>query len=221
MKKILIGIALISLSFHPTFSQEQQVDIMDLIRDLQQWKKEDSNMKMVWWIPTKYWEITAKGTPNFTPEALEEIISSVDDYTIMACLDGNIGTLGFTYQETTEIKIIDKDGIEYQSIDKTTLPDNTNNLLNILKPTLANMIGQMGQNIEFYVFSNKKINGDAVLDPETAGKFSVVFNGHKFNWRLPLGSLVPRKKCPKGDELHSGSWSYCPWHGSKLVKQTK
>jgi hypothetical protein len=41
----------------------------------------------------------------------------------------------------------------------------------------------------------------------------------EFHWRLPLGSLLPPKICPKCGETFSGAYKFCPWDGSTLVEK--
>ncbi|WP_298503377.1 hypothetical protein [uncultured Maribacter sp.] len=217
MKKYIATLILVLASYGQAFSQTEDVDMIVFIKEVQQWKKTGENMKLIWWIPTMYWEVALKGNPNVTEEAKQDIIRSVENYTIIAALDGKVGALGFSYNELESIKIITDKSMVYKPLNQEELPDETKNLLNILKPTLSNIIGQMGKNMEFYVFPGIDEKGSKILDPTSSSNFSVFYNGESFNWRLPLGSLVPKKKCPTDNELLSGSWKFCPWHGEKLL----
>ncbi len=216
MRRIFVGFIFIILSCQSLIGQEKEVDLIDLIREIQQWKKEDNSMKMVWWIPTKYWELSAKGNNLITEDAIDQIIESIKNYTIIAALDAEIGALGFNYNNSVSVKLIDNEGNEYKTLTNEEISVETKNLLNILKPTLANTIGQLGKNMNFYVFPYLKNNGKAITDPESKGSFTILFNKESFKWKLPLGSLVPQKTCPTDNEKLSGNWKFCPWHGTKL-----
>ncbi|WP_291871339.1 hypothetical protein [Maribacter sp.] len=75
--------------------------------------------------------------------------------------------------------------------------------------------------MEFYVFTDVDEKGNKILDPTSESNFSVFYNGDSFNWRLPLGSLIPKKRCPLDDEMLNGSWKFCPWHGKELLEIEK
>jgi hypothetical protein len=104
----------------------------------------------------------------------------------------------------------------------TELSPDAQGLLSILKPVLANILGPMGQNFQFFLFPAQTSAGVAIADPRRAGSFSVVISdllGQKesvFGWRLPLTSLSPPRFCPVGQERVQADWKYCPWHGNPL-----
>jgi hypothetical protein len=56
-----------------------------------------------------------------------------------------------------------------------------------------------------------------LADPLSEGSLSIRIGEQSFDWKLPLGSLMPPKMCPKDKEILNGAWIYCPWHGEKLV----
>lgn len=221
MKKYIVTLLLIVAFYGKGISQTEEVDMVVFIKETQQMTKTGQNMKLVWWIPTMYWDIALNGNPDVTEEAKQDILRSVEKYIIFAVLDGEIGALGFSYKELENIKVIDDKDMVYKPLNQEELPEETLNLLNILKPTLSNLIGEMGKNMEFYVFPGTNEKGDKILNPTSTSNFSVFYNGDSFNWRLPLGCLVPQKKCPVDDEKLSGSWKFCPWHGNELVEITE
>ena len=78
------------------------------------------------------------------------------------------------------------------------------------------MLGPMGQNVHFYAFSATDNAGNRIADARKEETFSVTLTGREYKWRLPLGSLLPPKKCPLDGEILNGAYKYCPWHGAKL-----
>jgi hypothetical protein len=90
-------------------------------------------------------------------------------------------------------------------------------LLSNLKPVLKNAMGQLGENMNFFVFSDKKENGKRVSDPYAKGNVQLNVRNKEYKWRTPLGTLMPLKYCPKDKEDMNGSWEYCPWDGGKLL----
>lgn len=216
MKTIIFSFIALLLSSQALFAQENQVDVVAFIAETQQWKKDNLNMKMVWWIPTKYWEVSAQGNTSIPPEAMAEVIKSVENYTIIAGLNSNIGALGTMSADTVNITLVDDEGKKYYPLSEEEIPLATINLLNVLKPILASNIGKMGENMSFHVFPYNKDDGTPITDPESTNPFSVIFNEAVFSWKLPMATLVPKKVCPVDDEHVSGNWNYCPWHGKKL-----
>lgn len=201
-----------------SFAQQHNVDIVDFIKEIQIIKKVDSNMKMVWWIPTEYWNISTKGSPLATKEALEEIENAIGDYTIFAALDGDIGVGRINYKDTVKIKIVVPNNEEFLPMENDEISKETKNILRTLKPVFVNMIGDMGRNLNFYVFQNMDSAGNRILTPQNNGSFTVKLNDEDFQWILPLDSFVPKKKCPIDKKEMSGSWNYCPWHGEILIE---
>jgi hypothetical protein len=55
MRPIFICFFLISFPSLIKAQVNDDVNIIDLIRDLQQWNKRDDKMSLLWWIPTEYW----------------------------------------------------------------------------------------------------------------------------------------------------------------------
>lgn len=189
---------------------------MTIVREIQQWDKSSESMKFVWWIPTEYWELASVDNPAMTEAAIQEINSIVEDYTIVAAFDGKVTTYGFRPADTLIISLIDDNGKEYQPIPTAELPDPTVGLLSVLKPVLSNIIGQMGKNMEFFVFPAYKKGGRRITDPSSDNPFTISLNEALFNWKLPLASFVPPKTCPVDNEQMNGTWKYCPHHGDKL-----
>ena len=173
-------------------------------------------MKMVWWIPTKYWEISTRGNSSVSSDVLKEIEEIVDGYSLFATLDMDISSFGMDYNDSTVIKLVDANGKEYFPLTEDEMPEKLGNMIAMLTPTLARMIGPIGENMQFHVFLNQDEQKKDLLIPDAKGNFSVKMNGESFDWRLPLGSLVPHKTCPVDNEHLNGSWMYCPHHGSKL-----
>jgi hypothetical protein len=78
------------------------------------------------------------------------------------------------------------------------------------------MIGPMEQHIYFVLFDATTPSGHPLADPLCPGKLSLHMMGESHDWRLPLGSLLPKKECPVGGGSLHGAWEYCPRHGMKL-----
>ena len=89
------------------------------------------------------------------------------------------------------------------------------NLLSVLKPLMAGMLGQMGQGLEFIIYPNTKA-GKKIIDPRAAGTLEAKFFDATFRWRLPLGALMPPKVDPQTGEEFPGNYGFNPFTGEKL-----
>ena len=63
----------------------------------------------------------------------------------------------------------------------------------MMKPIFVNMLGPMGQNMHFFLFPAKDKSGNLIADAKNEGSFTVKLADRPFKWRLPLGSILPRR----------------------------
>ncbi|MCA1558049.1 MAG: hypothetical protein LC731_05860, partial [Acidobacteria bacterium] len=147
-------------------------------------------------------------------------------YTLFVVVDGKIGAYGgVTYKSEQvirdSIQLIDSQGAIYRPLAKESVDAETASLLSLMKPVLSNMMGQLGQNMNFVLFPAKDKAGQQLLAARREGAFTVKMGESTFKWRLPLGSLLPPKVCPVDGEQLNGAWKYCPWHGKELLLKGK
>jgi hypothetical protein len=195
----------------------------DLVRETQKNVSGNHRIGVVWWIPTEFWEASAKQQGN-SPDRAREVFASLRNYTIICVAIGKMGVGNINWFPESDLRasvsIRDSTGTNYKMV--TELSPDAQGLLSILKPVLANILGPMGQNFQFFLFPAQTSAGVAIADPRRAGSFSVVISdllGQKesvFGWRLPLTSLSPPRFCPVGQERVQADWKYCPWHGNPL-----
>ncbi len=184
---------------------------------------QENKLTLVWWVPEQFWRISFAANHKLTEEQINGFIKTVKPYTLVAVVKGEIGSFGgVTYESETAIRsklvLIDSEGNQYSALDSEEISADMQNFLGMMKPVFANMLGAMGKNFGFYIFPAKGKNGKSIADPEKEGHFSIQLGEEKFKWRLPLGSLLPPKTCPKCGEKLSGSYKYCPFDGTSLEK---
>ena len=198
-------------------AQNNQVDLIEFVKECQILKKDQSNMSMVWWIPTEYWIESMKAANQASPEMVQAIEEGMDDYIVLAAYDAELGAMGgLTYKKNLKAEVLDKNGKRYMPISEKEVSVQAQTMISALKPQMSSIIGPMGENMEYFLFPARDDAGDQIVDVKGEGHLKVILNEKPFMWRTPLGSLVPKKKCPTDGELLSGAWSFCPWHGKKL-----
>ncbi len=204
------------------FSQESTIDLNKLIDETQISGDDQGQMKLVWWIPLEFWQSVFESDPSITKSQANEIIKILSEYSMFAVVDGIIGPLGgVTYTPYDSINnniLVHGDGEKYKPIPFDDLTPDTQIMMSSFKPVLKNMLGSMGENMHFFVFPDYNDKKERICDPREKGEVVLTVREDEYRWRTPLGSVLPPKQCPADNEVLSGAWEYCPWHGEKLVK---
>lgn len=214
---LLLAIA----SVLPASAAESTSKISAIIKETQKTHNDADTFVLAWWIPYQFWEESFRDNPRITDAQKQDFLKTLQDYTVMAVVDAKKGGLAvFSYVAAEEVlktaKLTVSDGTTFSALSETDLAPGARNLISIMKPVFANLMGQFGQNVLFVVFPAKGADGDKLIDPYKEGQLSFVENGHSFSWRLPLGSLLPAETCPKCGEVLPGNYKFCPYDGTKL-----
>jgi len=202
-------------------SQQGKVDPVALYQDTQKIVQKAGQMTLVWWIPEEFWHVSSADDPRVTKEQAEKLIEVLRPYTLIIVIDGKIGPLSaVTYRTEQEIRagiqMKDSWGNYYRPLSEDKIDANCENFLSIMKPIFISALGPMGQNMHFFLFPGKSQIGLKIVEAKKKGSFSVILGERKFQWRLPLGSLLAPKICPTCKENCSGAWNFCPWCGTRL-----
>ena len=218
MKKIiLLFIFLVSFSL---FSQQKKAS-EKLMLEIQQIHQNDKTMKMVWWIPTEFWQVVIEENNLGSQEQIDYIKNLLDDYMILLGGDYSFNSAN----DGAEFKVNNvKNTFVFYGIDgkkQTPLKDSEINqeglrlIKNSLKRIFVQMLGKTGDGIEFFIYNNKK-NKERIINPMSRGNFKVDIANESFVWKLPLVSLMEEKICPVDQQKMEGNWIFCPFHGEKL-----
>ncbi len=198
-----------------------QVDLGRLISDTQRSRQEGGRLTLVWWIPNEYWAESNRGDPNVSAQQVKQLLSVVERYVLVAVIDGEISPLGGvrarSYDEIAKgIQLIAPGGARFPPLGLDQLSPDMRTFLQVMKPLLANMLGQMGKGLEFVAFDGRRPDGARLIDPRREERFTVAYNGFNYDWRLPLGSLLTPLRDPKTGETFPGSYRFNPYTGDRL-----
>jgi hypothetical protein len=204
-------------------AEEPKMDISAILHDTQKTKLENQQVTIVWWIPELFWKTSFANSGTLSDAQREKFLSVMRPYLLVAVMHGDIGVFGATTYEDEKVTrrrltVVDQDGNSHKPIATADYSPDLDSFLAMMKPVLAQSMGRMGQNLNFYVFDAKNEKGLPIANPTQEGKFSVMLGEDKFTWRLPLGSLLPPKICPKCGDSMSGSFKFCPFDGTPLAK---
>src|SRR5438067_3465069 len=153
-------------------SAARGAEIEQIIRDTQRMSHKPGRIDLVWWVPSIFWQETFKADSHMSGAQKEEFVKILDDYTVFILVSSEIGPMAAVTPRTkdellknTEYKV---GGEVIEPLPDEKLTQAAKNLFAMMKPVMANMLGQFGQGIEFIAYSNKK-NGKKIIDPKTAG----------------------------------------------------
>jgi hypothetical protein len=220
---IMVGFHLAAARQTPQASGHK-VNLNDLTKDILINASDQDEVLTLEWLPIEFWEVILGRSSMLTPEFAQEFIAAFGSYNIIVVVSGKVGAFGgITYKAEDDmrssISVVDSDGQAYLPIDVSEISVDLKNFLDTLKPIMANMLGPMGKNMNPFLFPGKNSQGERLFDPRKDGRLTVRMGEREFKWRLPLGSLLPAKVCPKCGETFSGAYRFCPWDGSALVEK--
>ncbi len=219
-----VAIYLILLSFIGTaFAQDFKININKLTEETQQLSESPDKMRLVWWIPTDFWEAVFSQDATIPKQDAAAMLAQFEKYTMIATIDGDIDADG-NIQYVSEaaifntLRVVDNTQQEFSPLTEDQIDLDTKRLITIMKPVLANMLGKLGENMHFFLFQRIDDPLHKIVNPKNEEKFAVKLREEKFEWQLPLGSLLRPKRCPIDQQVLDGSWTYCPHHGKRLTK---
>lgn len=220
MRVVILGI-LLSIPWLTYGQAENEVSMIELIKEIQQWDKKGNRMSLAWWIPNEYWRIALQDNKQVPPEAIDQLEEVFGDYFMIWTCDLMInagGTMSFTAEEEMRksLLVIDGNGKKYSPLERDQMDFQVLTIVENMKPLFSQALGQMGQGIHFFFFKVKDQSGKNLVDAKRPGEFKVLHSSSEFFWKLPLATFLPPKFCPVDKEKMKGTWSYCPIHGQKL-----
>lgn len=213
MKNYKLLCILLLFTCSTVFSQvkNDSPDLMSLAKEVILRSKTKENIKQVFWFPLIYWKLSFNDSQYKGNSIIEEIYTTLEDYEIFVVTDVRVSTYSGIIKNDIEDFKLNIAGKDYNPV--TVLPERLSMLIGYLKPTFKQMLGQMGESIEVFVFDN---HDKTIPSPYEKSEFSVNINSTILTYKLPFPELVMKKTCPKDNEKLNGSWEYCPWHGTKL-----
>lgn len=224
MKRIVLALAVIALAAGSTL-YGQGIDLQKLIQDTQRMSQDQHAFRLVWWIPTEYWQESFRKMPNVTEDKKQEFYNMVDDYIVVCVVDAKLSTFGSVIptprdQIISNLSLSIDQGEQMKPLEETQLSSDAKLLFAMMKPLVANALGQFGKGMEFFCFKGVDSAGKKLIDPRGEGSLSMNLADSVFKWRLPLGSLLPLKYDPQTGEEFPGNYIYNPFTGNKLESRS-
>lgn len=187
----------------------------------------DDHIAMVWWIPVEFWQSTLARDPTTSDSNKRSILETLSGTSLLSVVQADISDLGafdfYRKEEVAEKMTIDFTGprSKKQALEPMRAIDpDLEIVLGVLKPVLGAAMGNLGNNMHFYVLNDRSADSTRLVDPYRYGLLSVQLSkrtGERMTAEIemPLDSLFVPRKCPNGKDAHI-SWIYCPWSGERL-----
>ncbi|MEX1015987.1 MAG: hypothetical protein WDZ31_04505 [Phycisphaeraceae bacterium] len=208
------------------FLPPDRVDLDALIGDTQKMSPAPNSLRLVWWMPLEFWTVSWSQDPTIDKKEVAELVKVVQDYTVLAVVDGQVGPFGGTqFTPVDELKqrvfIRTAEGERVTPLAAQAVSPDMRNLLAAMQPMMANIIGPMGQNMAFVVFDRETdAQGKAgVGDATTLGAFVAEVGDERFEFPSPLQALLVPKVCPTCDVSFHGAYVYCPFDRTQMAHQ--
>jgi len=209
-----------------TCQAKEGYDLIAFMNECQKMSTDPGLIAIVQWVPDEWWQLTLEraGVPD---ARIKEVLELFEAYTFFIVIHGKISSLGLpSFSSEVNIRqhlfLIDEADESYQPIEDENISSGVRNAIIMIKPIFSNMLGRMGENMNFFFFTSKTKKGGKICQAKQKGSFSICFKDmpeaedQVFQWTLPLNSLVPCAMCPKCTKEVRGTWSYCPWCGTAL-----
>jgi len=199
------------------------VDQSALFRELTLTRNQDGGMTMAMWMPDEFWRTTLQSSRRMTDKGITEYIAVVHPYILIAVVDAQSGFSAPRYTDVdtlvNEATIEDSHGTTYSPLPPDLVAEDIRNLIQMMRPVLSNMMGALGQHMEFLVFPSADKAGHLIADPKSDGSLTVHLGNVALRYRLPLGSILPPSLDPKTGESFPGSYHFNPYTGAKLAQR--
>lgn len=186
----------------------------------------DDHTAVVWWLPQEFWDSTYARDTSSSEKDKAAMMDALEGVSLLGIVQADVSRLGsfkFYSKEDIErnlsVAYVTGDSSQDVSILKEIKPD-LQVILGSIKPILEQALGNMGQNLHFFVLKDVDANGNRLIDPYKSGVLEVFLKevtGNKLSSEifLPLNSLFVPRKCSNGKDANV-TWSFCPWSGGKL-----
>lgn len=187
----------------------------------------DDHLAVVWWIPNEFWESLLAKDSEVDNQEVEDILKVMQGVSLLAVIQADIGPYGAFHfyskqhvEENLSVSVTMNGGDEINVPVIHQISPDLVIMLMIFKPILAGAMGNMGENMHFFVLKDVEEAYSRLINPYKEGE--IIFNLLKRNKEkitdaieIPLNSLFIPRICPNGRKAHV-TWNYCPWTGEKL-----
>lgn len=234
MKRLFITVAITSLTgaISAMSAERNPVEAIDtdaFTSDTQVTMKGagDDHLAVAWWIPNEFWESILSRDASISESQTDAMLDALEGVSLLSVVQADISALGafefYTQEEISQNMVLfysGADGEKKKLSQVETIDPDLELVLSVFKPILGGAMGNLGNNMHFYVLEDSGSSGKRLLDPYEEGKFEIQLSRKdsvimEANIETPLNALFIPRKCPNGKDAHI-TWKFCPWTGTPL-----
>lgn len=233
MKTFFIGVIIASMVSNYSMAAERKpieaVEVDDFSSDTQVIPSGtgDKHVAIAWWIPNEFWESILSRDLSTSGSDKKAMLDALAGVSLLAVVQADVSVFGsfkFYSKEEIEKSMV----LSFVSSSATKQPlslvqnidPDLEIVLGAFKPILGSAMGNLGNNMHFYVLDDRSKSSSRLLDPYQNGQINIQLAKRNktlmdASLDLPINALFVPRKCPNGKDAHI-SWKYCPWSGKKL-----
>lgn len=235
MKKLFIVVMMVSMVATYSMAAEKKpikdVDTDAFTSDTQVTPKGagDNHVALAWWIPNEFWESILSRDATTSESDKKALLGAMSGVSLLAVVQADISAFGaFKFYSKEEIE--NNMTLSYSGADSKkqrlspvqTIDPDLEVVLGMFKPILGAAMGNLGNNMHFYVLNDRSKSFSRLLDPYRKGQINIQLAKRDkvlmdASIEMPINALFVPRKCPNGKDAHI-SWNYCPWTGKQLER---
>lgn len=186
----------------------------------------DDHLAMAWWMPNEFWASLFARDQSMSAGDKKSMMDTLDGVSLLVVVQADISQMGsFNFYgkkriaDNMQIRFVDAKQKSHAVQPLSQIDSDLELVLNIFKPILGAALGNMGNNMHFYVLSD--VDGRSrLMDPYQKGSLTVQLERSdeqaiSAEIAMPLNALFVPRLCPNGKPAHI-SWAFCPWSGQKV-----
>ncbi len=174
---------------------------------------------VTWWSKSDLKDILPDDTD---PAEMAKFVAALQGYAIFGLVDVKLTSTDISASDAARAALRSSarltlgDRPARSPVREADLPERVRHELELIRPTMSNVLGKFGGAIEFVVFKDGDANGVSLADP--AGNVDVVlaFDQESFSWHLPLVSTLPLRIDRATGDTFPGDYEFSPFTGHKL-----
>jgi hypothetical protein len=199
-----------------------QIEIGKMLMEAQKVELHGNDLHMVLWMPNEFWASSlAQAGDNLEARYKKRMLETMGRYVVIAAIKGDPNPIvrgKFATEATLRelLRIVGAEGEVYAPLPPEQLDEDMRSLLEFYRPMLGKMSGEIGDNLHLMVFPARDRAGRPLADATANGRLRLRFGEVRFEYRLPLGSLLVPRRDPATGESFPGNYLYNPYTGARL-----
>ncbi len=190
----------------------------------------DGALTMVWWIPPEFFELAIDSSALDADGGVREFLHrAARACTIVAIVDARpppdarapASSDAPRFRSAEEIrrtlKLVAPDGTESAPLAGDAAILRAAPIVEALARELLRVPDSARKQVRFFYFPTADASGAPRFTARSGGDLTLLYDGARLQWHLPLSSVVPDQRCPKCQESVRGGFRFCPWDGTKLT----